>query len=432
MKRCLLSLLASCFALSMMAQFDQTARQEIDENMYLAASNFLDYNRQLTQKPLTPSPKGYEPYYFSSYARHGSRYLCGDGEYRAVLKPLRAAKEQGKLTAKGLHLLDELEAFYKTTYKRPGDLTPLGQIQHHGIAKRMVQNFPEIFKHKNLKVDARSTIVRRVMISMTAECEELAAANPTIQFHNDASEALQFYLGASWSKAHSRINHLGDSIRNHYEYLIQPDRLMGEIFNDATYVRDSIKANNLMMDFFYWAMIMQSHNDTDTEFLSWFTKDEIYDLWRYNNIDWYLGYSNAPATKGLMCFTQLELFKNFIETADTITQTGATLRFGHETCLMPLACLMELGLCATRTTDMDHLEQMWRNYRIFPMGGNVQLIFYRPKNGKQGDILVKALLNEREMSLPVATDQHPYYRWSDLRQHYLDRIAWFEEEIKKY
>ena len=46
--------------------------------------------------------------------------------------------------------------------------------------------------------------------------------------------------------------------------------------------------------------------------------------------------------------------------------------------------------------------------------------------GKDGDILVKALLNERETTLPVPTDQHPYYKWADLRQYYLDKLAKFD------
>ena len=60
------------------------------------------------------------------------------------------------------------------------------------------------------------------------------------------------------------------------------------------------------------------------------------------------------------------------------------------------------------------------------MGCNIQLIFYRPKKNKEGDILVKALLNEREAKMPVATDQYPYYKWSDLRQYYLDKLAKFD------
>ena len=104
----------------------------------------------------------------------------------------------------------------------------------------------------------------------------------------------------------------------------------------------------------------------------------------------------------------------------------ATLRFGHEVCVMPLACLLELGQCGARVENLDTLDNVWRNYRIFPMACNVQLIFYRPKKGKEGDILVKALLNEREVSMPGQPVTGPYYRWADVRQYYLGKIRKFE------
>ena len=53
--------------------FETSAKDEIAANHYLAGSNYLDYDRQLSTKALTPAPKGYEPYYMSQYGRHGSR-----------------------------------------------------------------------------------------------------------------------------------------------------------------------------------------------------------------------------------------------------------------------------------------------------------------------------------------------------------------------
>ena len=75
----------------------QTAQEEIKANKFLAASNYLDYERQLSDKPLTPSPKGYEPFYMSHYGRHGSRWLTGKTSYTSVAEPLRKAKQYGKV-----------------------------------------------------------------------------------------------------------------------------------------------------------------------------------------------------------------------------------------------------------------------------------------------------------------------------------------------
>ena len=72
---------------------------------------------------------------------------------------------------------------------------------------------------------------------------------------------------------------------------------------------------------------------------------------------------------------------------------------------------------------MDRLDYSWANYRIFPMASNIQLIFYRPKKGKDGDVLVKALLNEREVALPGNPVTGPYYKWADLKAYYLKKMS---------
>ena len=402
----------------------QTAQEELKANRYLSGSNYLDYDRQLSTTPLTPAPKGYEPFYMSHYGRHGSRWLIGEGDYTTPLNILRDAHEAGKLTAEGEAVLKKLEDFFPTTVKRLGELTTVGERQHHGIGSRLARNFPEIFKAKNVPIDARSTVVIRCILSMEAECEELAAANPTARIHNDVSESLQYYLNQGWSDRLRQASREGRKVRNQYEQKYShPERLMKLLFNDQQYVYDNIRASSLMRQLFEIAANMQSH-DTDIELYSLFTDEETYDQWRMRNIGWYLDYAAAPQTGAIMPFSQLNLLKNIIETADTVRQTQATLRFGHEVCVMPLACLLELGQCGAQVENLDTLDRVWRNYRIFPMACNIQLVFYRPKKGN-GDILVKALLNEREMTLPAKPVSGPYYRWENLRQYYLEKIKRF-------
>ena len=413
----------------------QTAQEELKANRYLSGSNYLDYDRQLATEPLTPAPKGYEPFYMSHYGRHGSRWLIGENDYQTPLSILRDAHQAGKLTAEGEAVLKKLEDFHPTTIKRLGELTTVGERQHHGIGSRLAKNFPEIFKAKNVPIDARSTVVIRCILSMEAECEELAAANPTARFHNDVSESFQYYLNQDWSDRLRRASRKSRGVRNEYERKYShPERLMKVLFNDQSYVYDNVRASSLMRQLFEVAANMQSH-DTDIELYSLFTDEEVYDQWRIRNVGWYLDYGAAPQSDGIMPFSQLNLLRNIIETADTIvpvvaaspaTTPQATLRFGHEVCVMPLACLLELGQCGAQVEDLDKLDEVWRNYRIFPMACNIQLVFYRPKKG-DGDILVKALLNEREVTLPTQPVSGPYYRWSDLRQYYLDKIQKFND-----
>jgi len=439
MKRLTTMMLFAGIALTMAAQTAQTAREEIRNNKYLAGSNYLDYDRQLTNQKLTPAPKGYIPYYMSHYGRHGSRWLISKDAYTSVTDPLQKARDYGKLTPRGTEVLAALEQFvslpkanfpvldgsHAGAQPRLGDLTTVGERQHHGIGRRMVRNFPEIFKHKGVTIDARSTTVNRCILSMIAECEELMAANPTARIHNDVSDALQYYLNAPRTGLVKAGGRKGREIRKQLGTSVTPARLMQSLFNDQRWAADSIQGDKLMSNLFEVVTNMQSH-DEGSDLYDLFTEEEIYQLWRVRNIGWYVDYGPAPQTQGVMVFSQKNLLRNIIETADTVTQTQATLRFGHEVCVLPLACLLELDSCGASVSDLDRLDDVWRNYRIFPMACNIQLIFYRPKKG-HGDTLVKALLNERECSLPVATTQYPYYRWEDLRQYYLDKLDRFDE-----
>ena len=107
MKRLTLILMTAALAMTMTAQ---TAREEIEANKYLAGSNYLDYDRQMTTKALTPAPKGYTPFYMSHYGRHGSRWLISKDSYTSVVEPMQKARQYGKLTAKGEEVLRQLES----------------------------------------------------------------------------------------------------------------------------------------------------------------------------------------------------------------------------------------------------------------------------------------------------------------------------------
>ena len=439
MKRMIIATVLLSTMLSLSAQNGTTtAREDIAENPWLAGSNYVDYDRQLPDFQYTKAPKGYVPFYFSHYGRHGARWLIGSDDYERVLRPLRKARQQGKLTREGQEALRQIETFNKTTHQRLGDLTTVGERQHHGIGRRMTEHFPEIFvKTRGVQIDARSTTVNRCILSMVAECEELMAANPTARIHNDVSDALQYYLNQPWSDRLRQTAKKGDRVRHDFsEAHTHPERLMEVLFSDQQWVRDSVRAGSLMRHLFEVVINMQSHDD-GPDLLSLFTNDELYELWRIQNVSWYQHYGPSPVTDGIMPFSQQNLLTNIIETADTclrLSKPQATLRFGHEVCVMPLACLMELGTCGAQVTDMEQLDQQWRNYRIFPMGCNIQLIFYRPKKSLRSnspsltsdDILVKALLNEREVTLPVAPTATPYYyKWSDLRQYWMQKLTAF-------
>lgn len=401
--------------------YEKSALEEITADKFLAGGNAVDYNR-LPRKALTPAPKGYEPFYMSHYGRHGARWLLSDRDYSAPINTLKDAKKAGKLTPTGESALTKLEQIQKTSKGHLGDLTPVGEQQHHGIAKRMVQNFPEIFKAQGIHIDARSTTSVRSILSMMAECEELAAANPSATIHNEANEANMTYMNApkeglqrmNESKARPIQSEWGARMRD-------PRRLMKVLFNDQDWVYMNVMPTQLMGSLYDIATNQQSH-DGDTELLDLFTPEELLRLWNGNNLYWYLNYANAPQTDNVMPWMHTNLLRNIIESADTVTLKQATLRFGHDTVVLPIVALMELGGTGCSIDNLEELDTYFRSYQVIPTACNIQLIFYRPKKGKTGDILVKALLNENEVTMPVETTTFPYYKWSDVREYYLEKL----------
>ena len=309
---------------------------------------------------------------------------------------------------------------------RYGDLTPLGARQHRGIAQRMFNNFPEVFQG-TAAVDTRSTVVIRCILSMMAECLQLQSANPKLQIKNDASYHDMYYMNGKddYFKAQRQKEEVLAVKAAFRKEHLHPERLMKSLFNTEDYVKWKVDAGKLMSYLFELAVILQN-NDTDLELYSLFTKEECYDLWLISNLDWYIDYGPSPLTQGKMPYVEANLLENILNTADTCIvkkENSATLRFGHETCVLPLACLLELGDCAYQTTDVNSLADVWRNYRIFPKACNIQFVFYRKK--ANDDILVKVLLNEQEMKLPVESDLAPYYHWKDVETYYRNKLAAF-------
>lgn len=418
----LIALCAITFGLSA-----QNTLEEIRQHKELAGGNMAVY--PVPTEALTPAPKGYQPFYLSHYARHGSRYHTGENSYKQPIETLQKAKDNGVLSAEGEKILALLIQVYDAAKDRYGDLTKVGALQHRGIGRRMYQNFPEIFT-KEIDIDARSTTVIRSILSKVNECMELQSLNGKLHFTNEASPHDMYYMNHSdpvlnqlmrtpeYSKAQSSIKRTTN-----------PDRLMRILFTSQDYVRWALDANALMSQLLSVATGIQDMDFTpDFNLLDYFTAEECYDFFQSGNLYWYLAYGPAKETRGLMPYRMAPLLQNILDTADealALPKESATLRFGHDTVIMPLACLLELDHWGNPVNNMADLANVYPDYRLIPMASNIQIVFY--KHRKTGNILVKFMLNERECTIPVQTDMAPYYHWNDVEQYYRAKLQKFEQ-----
>jgi len=418
--------LAAVISLLLTPIYAQTAYDEIDKNILLSASNYMAYPGP-TQRRLTPAPRGYKPFYISHYGRHGSRFHSKPSIYNDPYHTLYRADTLGKLTAAGKDVLQRLEIIRHDAENRWGELTPLGAQQHQDIARRMYERFPEVFKD-SAHVDARSTGMGRCVLSMEYALMQLTRLNPALKIRHDATHRDMYYLNLqdkevfNLRKEEKALQPYEDFKNRNNDY----SHLMQTLFNDSSYVSQYVSRDDLAEQLMLVAAIMQNVELGKTMSLyDIFTKDEIYRIWKIGNAWWYIGWGNSVATDGKMPYTQSNLLRMIIQQADSCIQqpqTNVNLRFGHETVLLPLVCLLDLNGYGQVTEDLDQLEAKgWINYKVFPMASNLQFVFYR-KSPTDREPLFKVLLNENEATLPLPSDLAPYYRWSDFRKYYLRKL----------
>ena len=401
-------------------------RDDFKANPKLSANNYQAYPD--TNLPaITPAPAGYEPFFINHYGRHGSRWLINGKKYSWPVEVLDKAQDEGKLTPRGEEVLMILREVKEGSQGRLGELSNIGHEQHQGIARRMFQNFPQVFKD-GAPVVARSTVVIRCILSMQNEVDELASLNPRLKITTDASEATMYYMNYRDSVARALRATMSEKRNECFNKWLNPKGMLKKLFNDQKFTSDSVNdARKMMLYLMEVVGNMQSHHQFENVNLyDIFSNDDIYSVWRYNNAYWYTNSAETPLTQGRMDYMEANLLRNFIEDADRAIMSpnptpGASLRFGHESVVLPLCCLMGLNGADYQTTDLETLDQHWQTYKIFPMAANLQFVYFR-KAGSD-DVLMLPLLNEREATLPVLTDVAPYYHWSDVRDYFIDKLS---------
>ena len=440
MKKLIMAGLALLLPLALCAEI--TKREDINkDNLYKFRGSMTQYEDPGVT--YSKAPKGFKPFYMSHYGRHGSRYLLNTPQYADPYNMLKQADEKGILTDFGKDVLGRIEIMAKDADGHLGDLTIVGQQQHRGIARRMVRNYPEIFNKKTTIV-ARSTTSHRVIASMTAALMEFSSILPQMDIDFNDSDYDKGYMNsedrAINSAKNSRERNAAVSAFNAKHN--NPDRLMCALFTDTTFITRyertsssgsvsvSNRADDLYTKIYDIAANMGSHSYLGFDLDDVFTYDEWYDCWLQNNLYWFSVSGYHELTQNVVPYGHATLLQDFLDKADIAIANGtpaANLRYGHDTALYPLLCLMEVNDCGYKPDDIEDLATKWVNYDIVHMASNLQLIFFKDKNGT---ILVRALLDEREAKLPVECykdakgKEYPYfYEWDKLEKYYRDILA---------
>ena len=409
----------------------QSAFEFISRNRNFSASNYCIYP-DTVQYQMTPPPEGKKPFYISHYGRHGSRYLSNRKAYDIPYNILNKVDSMHMLTDLGQRVKQEIKTIIDNTEGHWGDLTPLGKQQQRGIARRMMERFPEVFKSKAY-VNARSTTVNRCILSMGTAVQQMLALNPRLEVTMQAAKRDMNYM--NHQDRVLRSNMQTDSTEKAFKAFSRPrersPRLMNLLFTDADSVVKVIDEVLLNYYLLKTALIQQNtYMDQISFLIDLFTYEELHQFWQMENAWWYFTYGPSPLNGSRQPYTQRYLLRQMIAEADScirLPQHGAQLRFGHETIILPLTCLLGINGFDARLDDLELLEPYgWWACLVFPMASNIQFVFYR-SDVNDRDIIFKVLLNEQEARLPLYTDMAPYYHWNDFRDYYLLKLDAYGE-----
>ncbi len=364
---------------------------------------------------LTPAPKGYNAFYLSHYGRHGARYAWQSDMYHRLHKVFGKAKEDDNLTEQGLSFRDRFETLYPDVKHRTGDLSRKGWEQQKALAKRMYLNNPELFTD-DAYVMARTSTSTRCVMTMSAFCLGLQAMNPELEiFENFGKFFLPAILPLDGSNPFREEEYkiteepFEETYDQYVERNINCKPILERLFKDPDKAVDPKEHWDFVSYLYFFAAGMKSL-DTDLEFYDIFTPEERLALWKADNFQFY--WYAWPTRYGYM-----PIVKDIIAKADeriASGQKGADLRFGHDYTILPLMMLLDLDGMGHEVTDPDDISSWCRTSQV-PMGANVHFVFYR---NKDNDILFKVLHNGREATLPLTTDNWPYYRWNAFKEHF--------------
>lgn len=423
----------------------------------------------ITEDEAIEAPAGFQPVFLTHYGRHGSRWCIRDYQYTLADSVFALNARIGNLTPLGKDVQQRLLRISAHAQGHAGELSPLGERQHKAIAGRMAARFPRLFADSN-RVEARSSQVQRCIISMAAFTERLKEVNPQLRVQRhatpsdmdfiayDSPEALAISKGnAPWR---SMQKHMRDS-------LIQPGRLMASLFVNPTLAIDTVAANmehlyapknkkgaqpradkpamprgdaeRLLTKVLHDIAIDLQDVDglEDMTLFDIFTEDELYNLWQMLNLEMYVRHSSAPQGNYAGANSARGTVKRLLDVADaaiaecdSLQKAGvenplpavtAQLHFGHDTNLIRLTTLMGIVGCAPREADPTRFDRAWQDFRVAPMAGNLQLVFFRNKAGRT---LMAVRHNEQNTALPIpyAKEGAPFYEWTTAREYLMKQL----------
>lgn len=397
------------------------------------------YIDNFSSTTVTPAPAGYEPFYITGYFRHGARHMDDNFTYPHTWRSLRDGHESGNLTEFGQAMYERLAAMQPSFVKRVCDLTQTGYRQCKEAGRRMAMNYPSVFA-SDPWVRTISTSVVRVSQSMASFNLGLQSAIPSLEWDfTDASSRYLPFMNPYADGCLTKIP-LDQVLRDergewHRLYTsmcserLSTEDFLSRIWKDTAPVKAAYNPLDLEWRFWLLASVMKGL-DNGIPMWDLFTEDEILAWWECENYKYYMQKGPHPANLGRGWEYGCRILSDIMETAEhniRLGRHGIDMRFGHDGVLMATLTALEADSWAELVDDRSKVKDVWQNWNI-PESANLQLVFYR---NADGDILVKAMLNERDCHLPFEAVDGVFYRWNEMLPHYRERFSAAEDHLAR-
>lgn len=374
------------------------------------------------------------PFYINHLGRHGARFPTSGKALNRVMEILESAQRENRLKSRGLTLLSIIQNLLGTFDGQWGKLSVVGEEEQQGIARRMIEHYPQLFSD-SAKVQAIATYVPRCIHSMDAFLACMVEFNSSL--HIQRNEGRQYngilrFFDLNQSYVDYKEN--GDW-RPIYETFVRqkisPVSVMKNFFLESGQETDK-EAEEFVMALFSIAAILPDTGAT-TSLDGLFTIDEWHNYWQTQNLRQYMSKSSSPVGQMLPVAIAWPLLSEFVHSVDEVikgkSDIRANFRFAHAETVIPFVALMGIEGTDVQVSVPDSVSKYWKDYEIAPMAANVQWIFY---HDKAREIWVKILLNEKEMTLPVSTSRFPYYRWEIVCMYLKKRIAMAKRILESF
>ena len=413
-----LSSLGLCFA--------QSPKDFIKEEPYRTDGSFYVYDYKTTT-PMTPAPEGYSPFYISHFGRHGARWCTS--EYDQLYEWFSKAAAAGVLTDAGQDFFSRYEAYYNKVRYCRGNLSAIGKDQLRTAAGRVCSRFPAVFEGPT-HVEAVSTESARVIMSMWSFLFGLQANDSDIDVNADASGKYAPWLQPSLStnpyliKGSFRCGKPAEEAYAAYFGKTVPwQEIAGRFFTSADVLGGTLNVTPAgFIETLQSVVVCTRCLEEDRGcFDDVFSPEEMYLVWKAVSARYFMEMGRFATSQTRFLDYAAFTLQQIIETADEDMASGSTqlrLRFGHDSGIAPLLILLDVNGYGRATSSFEESLEIFPSWCL-PMGASLQLVFYR---NDAGDILLKALVNEREATLPFAAVCGPYYSWNDFKAYYMPAV----------